>query len=331
MKKLTDLTIKRGWGEPIELPIPSALGVLAGGGKVRVHIFGLGDVGRNLLVGLRLMGGTTISKIGIYDINQAQVDRMVMETGQIYCNEDLPSVEGVSAENLFDCDIFIFAASAGIPQVKEGVDVRMAQLEANSGIISGLAEKYSDALEDYKGMVFVLSDPVDPLCMEFLNLTSLNPWQIRGFGLGVMYARGRFYAERDEKLSSFLEEGRAFGPHGKDLVLANSLENYDQEVSESVTDLAIKSNMEVRALGFKPFIAPAFSSGALSMVSFLKGGWSYGSLYMGNEDNGTFLGVKSRIKDGKVIWEDMDIPDQLFQRIDGAYENLLELERGRRG
>ena len=55
-------------------------------------------------------------------------------------------------------------------------------------------------------------------------------------------------------------------PHGQDLVIANSIANYDDERSRALRQLAVTANMEMRALGYKPYVAPALSSGAISIL-----------------------------------------------------------------
>ena len=157
-------------------------------------------------------------------------------------------------------------------------------------------------------MVCVVSDPVDNLCAAFLDESGLEPWQIQGYGLGVMHKRAEYYASKDCRFASYLTEGRAFGPHGKDLVIANSIDRY-----------------AVRDLGFKPYIAPALSSAALSILLTLRGEWHYGSLYLGTRERGAFLGMKNRLTKGGWEWEDLNLPEELYERIRNAYDNLCEI------
>ena len=57
--------------------------------------------------------------------------------GESRKNSSMPEVEAVDMEHLFDGDVFIFAATKAIPAVGSDVkDVRMAQLEANAGIVA---------------------------------------------------------------------------------------------------------------------------------------------------------------------------------------------------
>jgi len=114
--------------------------------------------------------------------------------------------------------------------------------------------------------------------MDFKGLT---PEQIRGYGLGVMHARACYYAGQDPRTAHYLKEGRAFGPHGKDLVIADSIKNYNEDLSIYLTNKTIEANMQVRAAGFKPYIAPALSSGSLSIIDTIRGKWHYSATYMG--------------------------------------------------
>ena len=163
------------------------------------------------------------------------------------------------------------------------------------------------------------------LCAAFLDESGLEPWQIQGYGLGVMHKRAEYYASKDSRFASYLTEGRAFGPHGKDLVIANSIDRYDDTLSRELTEQAVRANIAVRDLGFKPYIAPALSSAALSILLTLRGKWHYGSLYLGTRERGAFLGMKNRLTEGGWEWEDLDLPEELYERIRNAYDNLCEI------
>lgn len=293
--------------------------------KKRVNILALGDVGSMLLIGLRLQGADLVRSIGICDLDPRVTARFEMEINQIDTpwEGNLPEAEAVQPEELFDCDVMVFCASKGVPPVGGDVkDVRMAQLEANSRLVAGFAAQAVE--KNFKGMFAVVSDPVDPLCKAAYE-QGLQREQVQGFGLGVMNARARYFARREEKFASFLEEGRAFGPHGEDLVIANSLENYEDALSRELTALTVTSNMKTRELGFKPFIAPAMSSGAMSILAAISGQWNYSSVYFGKGSEGAFLGVKNRRTPYGIEVEDLPLDEELFARIEAAYRHLREL------
>ena len=134
-----------------------------------------------------------------------------------------------------------------------------------------------------------------------------------------MNARAAYYAKQDPRLASFLTEGRSFGPHGTGLFIANSIEHYDEAISQELTHLTVTANLWMRELGFKPYVAPALSSGALSILLTLRGAWHCGSVFL----DGIFMGVKNRYTPAGVETELLPhIPDQLFGHIREAAEHL---------
>lgn len=317
-------TARLGW-ESILTSTPNT-------GKKRVHILAIGDVGSTLLTGLKLLGGDVISTIGICDLSDQITARWEFEMGQINLPWDynaFPDVEVVKPENLFDCDVFVFVASKGIPPVGSQVkDVRMAQFENNAAIVKTYARMARKA--NFQGLWCAVSDPVDPLSKTaYLESNKdeegnwdgrgLRPEQVQGYGLGVMNARAAYFAKKDEKLSSFLTEGRSFGPHGTGLFIANSIENYNEEISQELTHKTVTANLVMREIGFKPYVAPALSSGALSILLTLRGEWHCGSVFL----DGIFMGCKNRYTPAGVETELLPhIPDPLFAHIQEAADHL---------
>ena len=321
-----------GWEEVLKEGREGAAGpAFLPPGKKRVNILAIGDVGSNLLTGLHLLGGDCISEIGICDLDEKITARWAFEQNQIAYPWDydrLPEVRAVTAEQLFDVDVVVFVASKGIPPVGSGVkDVRMYQFENNRKIVGTYAKMARKC--GFRGMFCQVSDPVDPLAKTFflesnrseeggLDWKGLRPEQIQGFGLGVMNARAAYYAKRDPRFERFLTQGRSFGPHGQELVIADSIANYNDELSRELTQKVVTANLEMRALGFKPFVAPAFSSGALSILLMLRGEWHCGSVYLG----GAFMGVKNRYTANGLETEVLPLPEKLFSRIRAAEEVL---------
>ena len=323
--RVTAVNISRpGWEKLIRWS-PSA-------GKKRVNIVAIGDVGSTLLTGLKLLGGDVISSIGICDLSDQITARWEFEMGQIslpWQYDIFPEVEVVAPENLFDCDMFVFVASRGIPPVGSQVkDVRMYQFENNAKIVAHYARMARE--KGFQGLWCAVSDPVDPLAKTaylesnkdekgVFDGRGLRPEQIQGFGLGVMNARAAYFAKRDARLASFLTEGRSFGPHGTGLFIANSIEHYDEALSQELTQLTVTANLKMREIGFKPYVAPALSSGALSLLLTLRGEWHCGSVFL----DGVYMGVKNRYTPAGVETELLPhIPDQLFGHIREAAEHL---------
>ncbi len=301
----------------------------------KVNIVGLGDVGSTLLIGLKLLGGDTIDSIGLYGLNKDNLQRLEYEMNQIidpFSDESMPQINIIQEDELFNCDMFVFCASKGIPPVGSEVsDVRMIQFEENSKIVSHYARKARTS--NFKGIFSVVSDPVDPLSkvafissnkdengnLDFLGLSSD---QVRGYGLGVMNARAIYYSKKDPKAKDYITEGRAFGPHGKGLIIANSITDYDENLSLELTNKAINANIDVRNTGFKPYIAPALSSGALSLINTMKGNWNYSSTYTGT----VFMGSKNRLTQSGVEIEMLHFPKQLLNKIKDTYKDLNDID-----
>ena len=125
--------------------------------KVRVNMLALGDVGTNVLMGLKLMGGDVISEIGIFDLNQKQLQRLEMEFNQMNyplpeLAPSMPTVKILEEDELSDCDVFIFCATKGVPELGTSGDVRMMQLEANLGLVTAIGEKLRK--RNYNGLIF---------------------------------------------------------------------------------------------------------------------------------------------------------------------------------
>lgn len=303
--------------------------------KVRVNLLALGDVGSTLLMGLRLMGGDVISSIGICDLREGVAQRWEFELNQIQLPgpyDALPPVEIVSPEQLFDGDVFLFCASRFVPDtaVKTG-DVRMAQYRLNRELAALYAQKARQAR--YRGLFCVVSDPVDPLCRAVLTESNRAPsgemdyqglfsHQVRGFGLGVMNARAAYYARQDPRFASFLTDGRTFGPHGEDLVVANSIDRYDDGLSRLLTERTVHANLQMREMGFKPYVAPALSSGALSLLLCLRGQWHCSSTYL----DGVFMGARNRVLPTGTELERLPLPRQLQDRLQTTMNRLRAID-----
>ena len=137
-----------------------------------------------------------------------------------------------------------------------------------------------------------------------------------------MNARAAYYARKDPRFASFLTEGRSFGPHGEDLVIANSIRNYDDALSRRLTEQAVRANLRMRELGFKPYIAPALSSGALSLLLCLRGQWHCSSTYL----DGVFMGARNRVLPTGTELERLPLPQALRDRLQTTMDRLRAID-----
>lgn len=302
--------------------------------KWRINVVGLGDVGSMLVTGLRLLGSDSISEIGIFDLDASKIKRWEFEANQIMDSTGIlqhPPVHPITQDKLFDCDMFVFCVTAGVPPLhKSDGDVRIAQLETNSKIIREYAVNARKC--SFKGVFSVVSDPVDFLCKAAFSSSNtdssgrydfcgLAPEQIRGYGLGVMHARAAYFAGLDPACTHYIKEGRSYGPHGEGLVIADSIENYNDMISKDLTEKTKTANLKLRELGFKPYVAPALSSGALSILASIKGQWHYSATFIG----GVYFGARNRLLPSGVELERLPIPEKLFLRLENTYESLRNI------
>lgn len=289
----------------------------------KVNVLALGDVGINLILGLKLLGGNIISNIGIKDLNPNREFRIEMEMNQIAFPDErpVPEVNILKDEDIFDCDVFAFCASMNVPAADERIeDPRLVQFESNRKLISYYGKKAIE--KKFGGLFAVVSDPVDQLAYELVKI-GLSPWHIKGFGLGVMRSRALYFAEKTHIVKNVKSKIRAYGPHGQGLIIANAVgSEYDEKISQKLTKLTLESNITTRKLGYKPFIAPAISSGAISVLETIKGNWNYSSVYFGE----CFFGCLNRFEKEYIEVENPDINSVLFKRLEIC---LKGLENGR--
>ena len=292
---------------------------------LRLTLVGLGDVGGQLLTALKLLGDE-LAEIGIWDPNEALVRRYELELNQILDRAE-PRIVRRDPAQLFDCDLFLFTASRGVPPVGAAGDVRMLQFEKNREMLRSYSAQARGA--GFRGLFCQISDPVDLLARSVFLQSNRNgagaydfrgllPEQIVGFGLGVMKARADFMARR---MGESCPELRAFGPHGAGLVIANDPADYDEALSLELTRQTVGANLEVRALGFKPYIAPAISSACLSILRLIRGEVFHGAIPMG----GAYFGCRSR-RDGGFAPCAEALHPALAARIEAAWEALREEE-----
>jgi hypothetical protein len=287
--------------------------------KKSICIIGMGDVGSNLALGLRLLGNDIISRIGIYDPDNNKVKRFVTELSQIYAlgYTDFPKVEPVIFDDIFSYDNVVFLASKNVPQVGSNIeDVRLVQFESNGEM---LIEYGNNAVKKgFKGKFMIVSDPVDLLCT--LVKDRCNSLDVIGFGQGVMYARAKYHSNRLGIDSHGL---RIFGPHGSFIRVVNDIYNFDKELSKKLSELTRDSNLEIRELGFKPYIAPSMSSGTLSILEYLRGNTTYASYPIEGIFYGT-MGYYDILQEQDVILKE-SLSDEIIEFISDSYNEVKDI------
>lgn len=284
----------------------------------RVHILGLGDVGGSLATALRTLNPDCLSAIGLYDLNPKSIQRYEHELNQIhgYQHKNVPVI-ALKEKDLFACDVLLFTASVGVPEVGSKVeDVRMVQFKQNAHLIERVALKAKAA--NFEGVFGVVSDPVDLLCRVVQEVTQWPPVRIKGFGLGVMHARARYYAAQAPDLYD-LTKVSVFGPHGRDLVVFNAMDHtFDEDLSLTLKEKVVTANLAVRDLGYKPYIAPAISSAAFPLIAWLSGEWHHATVPFGT----VYLGTYQQWQEDGIEMEHLPQDDKMVGWLEATMTQL---------
>lgn len=283
------------------------------GDSYRINVAFLNKIGSNVVLALKLLGGSEIHSVGLFDENINLAKKYEYEMNQI----DFPFNEGksvsfetISEKRIFDCDLLVFCPDFSDSEDSEGKTIRVA-------------EKYAiEALEcGFHGIFVVACESCEEIC-KTISKKGISCSQIQGFSLGAMDSRARKIARDNAEYGMYIKEGRVFGPCGADLVVANSIQRYDEMKSRELTRLTMKSNLKLKSIGQRSYITNSISSVAMQIIAMLKGEWHYSAVYLGTEKEGAFFGIKNRITNNGIELEDDYLDDTLFEHIQTAYNNL---------
>ncbi len=92
-------------------------------------------------------------------------------------------------------------------------------------------------------------------------------------------------------------------------------------MSQELTQLDLEENLRIRDLGFKPYVAPAGSGGAMQLLLAVRGQWHCSSVPLG----GVWFGCRNRFTPQGLEVETLDLPDALFARLRETERMLREL------
>lgn len=274
-----------------------------------VAIAGMGRVGGTAA---SVLAATPACRSGIrellvYDVDSANQERWVLEllsVGGWRQREELPRVHPTSLAQVFTrCDVFVFAATEGVPPLGWEGDVRLPQFEPNRAILRAFLDQANAA--EFAGLFLMVSDPVDLLAQAVLhdsNLgaagrftgTGLAPERVAGLGLGVMWARALASARREGWEEAVSRRGGAYGPHSREVVAFDDLTAPSKHRCEQLSRAAREWNYSVRNLGFLPFVGPGVSSVALTLPRLLAGDEALASVFVA----GLYFGAPARLAHG---------------------------------
>ncbi|MGB5822868.1 MAG: lactate dehydrogenase, partial [Proteocatella sp.] len=93
---------------------------------------------------------------------------------------------------------------------------------------------------------------------------------------------------------------------------------YNSKISADLTEKTVKCNLMVRELGFKPYIAPALSSGTIAILSRIRGEFHYSCVFIDD----AYLGIKNKYGKNGLNIERNQMNDELFEKIKETHLNL---------
>ena len=244
-----------------------------------------------------------VRELLIYDVDGANLERWFLELSSIAAWREtaaLPRVRLTSPEQLFnECDVFLFAATTGVPALGTSGDVRLVQFAPNRALLRGLLEQARTAA--FSGLFVVVSDPVDWLAQaafvdsnvdpsgQFTG-SGLAPERIAGLGLGVMWGRALAAARREGWEAIVAQRGAAFGPHSTEVLVFDDTAQPSPQRSAVLTRAAREGNYLVRALGFLPYVGPGVASVGLTVPRLLRGEEIPASVFL----DGLYFGAPAR-------------------------------------
>ncbi|MCR5482451.1 MAG: hypothetical protein K6F52_06615 [Clostridia bacterium] len=299
----------------------------------RVNIINLGQLGGAVLFSLKLLGGEVIESIGIFDNDSRRARRYELEMNQSAFEENTGEVqqtEAVDENRIFDCDMILFCAKLAedMDDIRKYED-RQTMFEYNREEIVRFAGAANDW--GFEGTFGIVAESSDMLCAACMG-AGISPERIRGFDLGVMASRAEYIIKTEEGLFEKIDPAkmRVFGYLGKDFIFANSLGEFDEELSKEMTRMLQKSAMKIKMTGAAPYICTAVASGTHSVIAFLKEEWHYSTVYLGKPgEKGGFFGIFNRPYESENLIEKEAVPDVLFHMLSAAFERHRALQEGR--
>lgn len=173
-------------------------------GPVRVGIVGLGWVGSSIAISA-LHGGAA-QELLLHDIRDGLAEGEAMDLAHGASFYPAANVRAAALEEMRDTDALVIAAGRG----GKPNETRLDLLRDNSAVVRELAGK----LRDYRGIVVMVTNPVDVLTWVFQQASGLPPERVGGTGTMLDTARLRQAMGRRLRLDPRSIHAQVVGEHG---------------------------------------------------------------------------------------------------------------------
>ncbi len=172
--------------------------------RTRVGIIGMGWVGTSIAISM--LHTAAANELVLYDIRDGLAEGEAMDLAHGSSFYPAAEVRNGTLEEMYATDAVVIAAGKG---GKPG-QTRLELLRDNAGILSDLAHR----MRGYKGLVVIVTNPVDVLTLVFTKASGLPPERVIGTGTMLDTARLRQVLGRELKLDPRSIHAQVVGEHG---------------------------------------------------------------------------------------------------------------------
>lgn len=169
-----------------------------------VGILGTGWVGSS--VAISLLHGGVASELLLCDVRTEVAEGEAMDLAQGAAFYPTASVRAVPFEELLTADALVLAAGRG----GKPEESRLALLRDNAGTMRGIGER----LRGYRGIVIVVTNPVDVLTSVVADSSGLDPARVIGTGTLLDTARLRQAIGEELRIDPHSVHAHVVGEHG---------------------------------------------------------------------------------------------------------------------
>jgi L-lactate dehydrogenase len=170
----------------------------------KIGIIGTGGVGESVALSLLHFG--TAGELVLNDVRQDDAEGEAMDLVQGSPFYPTARVRAGEVEDMLDCDAVVVTAGAGRAPGQSRLDLQAT----NAGIVAGLGRR----LRGVRGVVVVVTNPVDVMTLVMTRASGLPPERVVGTGTMLDTARLRQVLGRELDLDPRSVHGQVVGEHG---------------------------------------------------------------------------------------------------------------------
>lgn len=193
-------------------------------------VFGTGRIGGG--VAARAVSSGLIDHLVLHDCNQALLEAQRLDIEHMRCQVSV----SLKPEDIAACDIVLY--TAGLPR-NQNIKTRAALLDCNVPV----AAELTALLHQYKGILIVVTNPVDVLTYYLWKKVGMPKNRIIGFGGQLDGARFQY----ELALRSLKPDGIILGEHGEHQVPVFSIcgLDVDTKIREEILVTLRNASMEI--------------------------------------------------------------------------------------